>query len=280
MVTRQAHHGGLSHSDAYEVVQLNSESYRVRSAALEKDENARTLFKAGHIVLDGMMEGEGHGLDITADATGADGNVVRRGPSELRRRRAMADLERDRCLRSGVIIGRISGHAKPSPPTPTPASCKGSNDWLSDYRGPYHWTGLAPGITCRSRTLARCGAAWRRAAAWGLARAAADRHFEGPTTWTSGSPLWEGPPQSSHSDHHDSVACAGHARTRPYGPTPAAKDIGCDCQATGWRDRWGGHYRDIRKIPQPHVVMTEGYAGWARFANFAVLRPTTSARAG
>ena len=60
----------------YELINELPEHYREFFPRIEKDENGKDVFKAGHIVTMAMMTGEGTASDITADATGAVGNVV------------------------------------------------------------------------------------------------------------------------------------------------------------------------------------------------------------
>ena len=61
-----------------QIVDELPESYRQYFPRIEKDENGNNVYKPGHIVDMSMMAGDGVELDITADATGAEGNVVPR----------------------------------------------------------------------------------------------------------------------------------------------------------------------------------------------------------
>jgi hypothetical protein len=60
----------------FELINELPEHNREYFPRIEKDENGKDVVMAGHIVSMEMMPGEGTESDITADATGAVGNVV------------------------------------------------------------------------------------------------------------------------------------------------------------------------------------------------------------
>jgi hypothetical protein len=165
----------------YELINELPESYREYFPRIEKDENGKDVFKAGHIVTMGMMTGEGVDSDITADATGAVGNVVAEAHPSFDAAEQLADLERDGVY-GAVLIGRISDM-----PTPTPPTAKWSTTgW--PRRGDHTWTGWRPVFTCRSRTLLRASPSWSAPRTWDFApRCCPTASSNGPTTWKSGS---------------------------------------------------------------------------------------------
>ena len=91
----------------YELINELPESFREYFPRIEKDENGKDVFKAGHIVSMAMMTGEGVDSDITADATGAVGNVVAEAHPSFDAAEPLADLERDGVY-GAVLIGRIT----------------------------------------------------------------------------------------------------------------------------------------------------------------------------
>src|SRR5215472_13795381 len=89
-----------------ELVNELPEHYREYFPRIEKDENGKDVYKPGHIVSLAMMTGEGTS-DLTADATGAEGNVVSEAHLSLDAAEQLADLERDGVY-GAVLIGRIA----------------------------------------------------------------------------------------------------------------------------------------------------------------------------
>lgn len=128
----------------YELINELPEHYREFFPRIEKDENGKDVFKAGHIVTMAMMTGEGTESDITADATGAVGNVVAEAHPSFDAAEQLADLERDGVY-GAVLIGRITDMPNAIPADADTAYCKVVNDWLAETWGPY-LDRVAPGI--------------------------------------------------------------------------------------------------------------------------------------
>ena len=162
------------------------EHYREYFPRIEKDENGNDVYKLGHIVSLSMMTGEGADSDIQADATGAEGNVVKEAHISLDAAEQLADLERDGVY-GAVLIGRIADMPNGIPADADIAYCKVANDWLADHWGPY-LDRVAPGFTCPSRMLARRWQSWSALPAWGSGpRCSPTESSSAPTTWRSGS---------------------------------------------------------------------------------------------
>src|ERR1700743_2595978 len=127
-----------------QIVDELPESYREYFPRIEKDEHGNNVYKAGHIVDMAMMAGDGVELDITADATGAEGNVVPEAHPSFDPAEQLADLERDGVY-GAVLIGRISDMPNAIPPEADTAFCKVANDYWAETWEPY-LDRVAPGI--------------------------------------------------------------------------------------------------------------------------------------
>ena len=133
-----------------------------------------------------MMTGEGTESDITADATGAVGNVVAEAHPSFDAAEQLADLERDGVY-GAVLIGRITDMPNAIPADADTAYCKVVNDWLAETWGPY-LDRVAPGIHLPFKDVAASVAELERAAGMGFVRHCCRTGSSSvPTTWRSGS---------------------------------------------------------------------------------------------
>jgi len=251
----------------YELINELPESYREYFPRIEKDENGKDVFKAGHIVSMSMMTGEDTDSDITADATGAVGNVVAEAHPSFDAAEQLADLERDGVY-GAVLIGRISDMPNAIPADADTAYCKVVNDWLSDTWGPY-LDRVAPGIHLPFKDIGACVAELERAAGMGLRPGLLpDGIFERPYYMDEWEPLWE----AADSLRIPITMHVGGLRSPLLGPGlmayPGRQDIGWYMQCCGMGETlgWLTYSGIFEKYPNLHVVMTEGYAGWLGFA--------------
>jgi predicted TIM-barrel fold metal-dependent hydrolase len=116
------------------------------------------------MVSDKLITADCH--DITADATGAVGNVVAEAHPSFDAAEQLADLERDGVY-GAVLIGRITDMPNAIPADADSAYCKVVNDWLAETWGPY-LDRVAPGIHLPFKDVAASVAELERAAGMGL----------------------------------------------------------------------------------------------------------------
>jgi NAD(P)-dependent dehydrogenase (short-subunit alcohol dehydrogenase family) len=222
----------------YELINELPESYREYFPRIEKDENGKDVFKAGHIVTMAMMTGESVDSDITADATGAVGNVVAEAHPSFDAAEQLADLERDGVY-GAVLIGRISDMPNAIPADADTAYCKIVNDWLAETWGPY-LDRVAPGIHLPFEDVPACVAELERAAGMGLRPALLpDGIFERPYYMEEWEPLWE----AADSLRIPITMHVGGLRSPLVGPGlmayPGRQDIGWYMQCCGMGETLG-----------------------------------------
>jgi len=213
------------------------------------------------------VTGEGAESDITADATGAVGNVVAEAHPSFDAAEQLADLERDGVY-GAVLIGRITDMPNAIPADADTAYCKVVNDWLAETWGPY-LDRVAPGIHLPFKDVAASVAELERAAGMGLRPALLpDGIFERPYYMAEWEPLWE----AADSLRIPITMHVGGLRSPLVGPGlmayPGRQDIGWYMQCCGMGETlgWMTYSGVFERYPNLHVVMTEGYAGWLAFA--------------
>ena len=258
----------------YELIDELPEHYREYFPRIEKDENGKDTFKAGHIVSMAMMAGEGAESDITADATGAVGNVVAEAHPSFDAAEQLADLERDGVY-GAVLIGRITDMPNAIPADADSAYCKVVNDWLAETWGPY-LDRVAPGIHLPFKDVAASVAELERTAGMGLRPALLpDGIFERPYYMDEWEPLWE----AADSLRIPITMHVGGLRSPLVGPGlmayPGRQDIGWYMQSCGMGETlgWMTYSGVVRALSQPACRHDRGVCGVARVRD-AVLRPS------
>jgi predicted TIM-barrel fold metal-dependent hydrolase len=235
------------------------EHYREYFPRIEKNESGKDVYKMGHIVSLSMMTGEGADSDIQADATGAEGNVVKEAHLSLDAAEQLADLERDGVY-GAVLIGRIADMPNGIPADADTAYCKVANDWLADHWGPY-LDRVAPGIHLPFKDIGASVAELERAAGMGLRPALLpDGIFERPYYMEEWEPLWE----AADSLRIPITMHVGGLRSPLVGPGlmayPGRQDIGWYMQSCGMGETlgWLTYSGVFERYPNLHVVCTEG----------------------
>ena len=185
-----------------------------------------------------MMTGEGADSDIQADATGAEGNVVKEAHISLDAAEQLADLERDGVY-GAVLIGRIADMPNGFPRMPISPTARWPTTG-SPITGGLTSIASRPVFTCPSRMFA-LREELERAAGMGLRPALLpDGIFERPYYMEEWGPLWE----AADSLRIPITMHVGGLRQPLVGPGlmayPGRQDVGWYVQSCGMGESWAG----------------------------------------